>query len=72
LASLDGGKARSEGVSRSMDRDKTEEVIVTKADEDAIRDIKLQFNEAWDDTTRTAWSSRWPTCSVRHRRRRMD
>jgi hypothetical protein len=31
-----------------MDRDKTEEVIVTKADEDAIRDIKLQFNEAWD------------------------
>jgi uncharacterized protein (TIGR02246 family) len=30
-----------------MDRDKTGEVIVTKADEDAIREIELRFNEAW-------------------------
>ncbi len=34
-------------VSRSIDRDKTGEVIMTKADEDAIRDIELRFNEAW-------------------------
>jgi uncharacterized protein (TIGR02246 family) len=30
-----------------MDRDKTGEVIMTKADEDAIREIELRFNEAW-------------------------
>src|SRR5229473_1005897 len=34
-------------VPRSMDRDKTGEVIMTKADEDAIREIELRFNEAW-------------------------
>ena len=31
---------------------------MTKTDEDAIRDIELQFNEAWADTTRMAWSGR--------------
>src|SRR5262245_42991539 len=30
-----------------MDRGKTGEVIMTKTDEDAIRDIELRFNEAW-------------------------
>src|ERR1700674_2466574 len=30
-----------------MDRDKTGEVIMTEADEDAIREIELRFNEAW-------------------------
>src|SRR5262249_60507746 len=30
-----------------MDRDKTGEVVMTKADEDAIRDIELRFNQAW-------------------------
>ena len=34
-------------VARSMDRDKPGEVIVTKADEDAIREIELRFNQAW-------------------------
>ena len=34
-------------VSRSIDRDKTGEVIMTKADEDAIREIELRFNDAW-------------------------
>src|SRR5262249_53329470 len=31
----------------SMDRDKTGEVMMTKADEDAIREIELRFNQAW-------------------------
>ena len=30
-----------------MYRDKTGDGIVTKSDEDAIRDIELRFNEAW-------------------------
>jgi len=30
-----------------MDRDKTGEVVMTKADEDAIREIELRFNQAW-------------------------
>jgi len=30
-----------------MDRDKTGEVMMTKADEDAIREIELRFNQAW-------------------------
>ena len=30
-----------------MHRDKIGDVIVTKSDEDAIRDIELKFNEAW-------------------------
>jgi hypothetical protein len=30
-----------------MDRDKTGEVVMSKADEDAIREIELRFNEAW-------------------------
>jgi uncharacterized protein (TIGR02246 family) len=30
-----------------MDRDKTGEVIMTKADEDSIREIELRFNDAW-------------------------
>ena len=30
-----------------MYRDKTGDVIVSNSDEDAIRDIKLKFNEAW-------------------------
>jgi uncharacterized protein (TIGR02246 family) len=30
-----------------MDRDKKGEVIMTKADEDAIREIELRFNAAW-------------------------
>ena len=30
-----------------MDRSKTGEIIVTKADEDAIREIELRFNQAW-------------------------
>ena len=30
-----------------MHSDKTVDVIVTKSDEDAIRDIELKFNEAW-------------------------
>jgi uncharacterized protein (TIGR02246 family) len=34
-------------VPRSMDRDKTGDVSMTKSDEDAIRDIELRFNEAW-------------------------
>jgi uncharacterized protein (TIGR02246 family) len=34
-------------VARSMDRDKPGEVIVTKPDEDAIREIELRFNQAW-------------------------
>src|SRR2546421_1255005 len=34
-------------VPRSMDRDKTGEVIMTKADDDSIREIELRFNEAW-------------------------
>jgi len=33
-------------VARRMDRDKTGEVMMTKADEDAIREIELRFNEA--------------------------
>src|ERR1700719_2639616 len=31
----------------SMDGSKTGEIIVTKADEDAIREIELRFNQAW-------------------------
>src|SRR5262249_49772807 len=31
----------------SMDRDKTGDILVTKSDEDAIREIELRFNEAW-------------------------
>ena len=34
-------------VPRSMDRDKNGEILVSKADEDAIRAIELRFNEAW-------------------------
>ena len=34
-------------VSLRMDRDKTGEVSMTKADEDAIREIELRFNDAW-------------------------
>jgi uncharacterized protein (TIGR02246 family) len=30
-----------------MDRDKTGELVMSKADEDAIREIELRFNEAW-------------------------
>jgi ketosteroid isomerase-like protein len=30
-----------------MDRSKMGEIIVTKADEDAIREIELRFNQAW-------------------------
>src|SRR5216684_2189521 len=30
-----------------MDRGKTGEIIMTKADEDAIREIELRFNQAW-------------------------
>jgi uncharacterized protein (TIGR02246 family) len=30
-----------------MDRDQTGDAIVTKADEDAIREMELRFNEAW-------------------------
>jgi hypothetical protein len=30
-----------------MDRGKTGEVMMTKADEDAIREIELRFNQAW-------------------------
>ena len=42
-------------VSRSIDRDKTGEVIMTKADEDAIREIELRFNEAWGRHDPTEW-----------------
>src|SRR5262245_50714621 len=31
----------------SMDRDNAGEVVRTKADEDAIREIELRFNQAW-------------------------
>src|SRR5262245_51524694 len=43
------GRRRGGGdiVSRSMDRGETGEVMMTKTDEDAIRDIELRFNEAW-------------------------
>jgi uncharacterized protein (TIGR02246 family) len=34
-------------VSRRVERDKDGKVIMTKADEDAIREIELRFNEAW-------------------------
>jgi hypothetical protein len=44
---------------RSLWRKRT---IMTKADEDAIREIELRFNEAWEaDMTRMLWSNRWPT-----------
>jgi uncharacterized protein (TIGR02246 family) len=36
-----------EKISRTVDRAKTGEVIMTKTDEDAIREIELRFNEAW-------------------------
>src|SRR3977135_2924856 len=43
------GRRRGGGeiVSQSMDCDKTGEATMTKADEDAIREIELRFNEAW-------------------------
>jgi uncharacterized protein (TIGR02246 family) len=36
-----------EKISRTVDRAKTGEVIMTKTDEDAVREIELRFNEAW-------------------------
>jgi uncharacterized protein (TIGR02246 family) len=36
-----------ETISRTVDRGKTGKVIMSKTDEDAIREIELKFNEAW-------------------------
>jgi uncharacterized protein (TIGR02246 family) len=36
-----------EAISRTVDRGKTGKVIMSKTDEDAIREIELKFNEAW-------------------------
>jgi uncharacterized protein (TIGR02246 family) len=36
-----------ETISRTVDRGKTGEVIMSKTDEDAIREIELRFNAAW-------------------------
>jgi len=36
-----------ETISRTVNRGKTGEVIMSKTDEDAIREIELRFNEAW-------------------------
>jgi hypothetical protein len=53
-----------------MDRDKTGEVIMTEADEDAIREIELRFNEAWGrhdvDGMIESLDGRWRTVAVQN------